>query len=58
VTGHAEHFNEHSHYVKSWNSKCTIAAVDFTWKADPWTLLFVMILMIVMEIAYKTGAEE
>jgi hypothetical protein len=32
------------------------AAVDCAQKADPWSLLFVMILMTVMEITYKTGA--
>jgi hypothetical protein len=32
------------------------AAVDFTQKTDPWSLLFVMILMTVMEITYKTGS--
>jgi hypothetical protein len=32
------------------------AAVDFAQKANPWSLLFVMILMTVMELSYKTGA--
>jgi hypothetical protein len=30
------------------------AAVDFAQQTSPWSLLFVMILMTVMEITYKT----
>jgi hypothetical protein len=32
------------------------AAVDFAQKTDPWSLFFVMILMTVMAVTYKTGA--
>jgi hypothetical protein len=32
------------------------ATVDFAQKTDPWRLMFVMILMTVMEITYKTDA--
>jgi hypothetical protein len=32
------------------------AAVDCAGKADPWSLLLVMILITVMQITYKTGA--
>jgi hypothetical protein len=31
------------------------AGVDFAQKTDPWSLLFVMILMTAMENTYKTG---
>jgi len=34
----------------------TGAAVGFARKTDSWSLLFVVILMTVMEITYKTGA--
>ena len=34
------------------------ATAYFAQKTDPWSLLFVMILMTVMEITYKTVAVE
>jgi len=41
---------------KLWNSICTGTAKDFVRITDPWSLLFLMVLMTVTEGTYKTGA--
>jgi len=56
VTGCGEHCNGQAHYIKLWICMSSGAAVDFAQKADQWRLLFLMILVTVMQITYKTGA--